>query len=94
MRRQRYLKPQEDEFYSYDFEGTRVDGRFEGNGWFLADPEERHVEGRCDKEGYLLDYNGYRVFSQQIKERLAKRRAFRQKRGNKTLPDELYCYTE
>ena len=88
------MKPQEDEFYAYDFEGTRVNGRFDGNGLFLVDPEERNVEGRCDSEGYLLDQYGNRVYSYQIKERLGKRRAYRQKRGNKPQPDELYSYTD
>ena len=58
MRRQRYIKPQEDEFYAYDANSYRVNGRYDGNGWFLVDAAERDIPGRCDSDGYLLNYIG------------------------------------
>lgn len=42
------MKPQEDEFFAYTKYGTRVTGRYEGNGWFIVDPSDRSEEGCCD----------------------------------------------
>ena len=88
------MKPQEDEFFAYTKYGTRVTGRYEGNGWFIVDPSDRSEEGCCDGEGYLLDLNGQRVYSDQMKQRLMKRRDERAKKGNKPQADEKYCYVD
>jgi len=67
------MKPEEDEFYAYDGQGERVTGRYDANGWFLADPAERRP-GRTDRDGYLLDYSGERVYSSLMQNRLTKRK--------------------
>ena len=60
------------------------------------DTDSRNKEGRNDEDGYLLDYQGSRHFSQQMKERLTKRKELRssKKDSGKPQADELYCYDE
>ena len=67
------MRPLEDEFYCYDGQGVRVNGRYDANGWFVVNPEERQT-GRSDVDGYILSYNGQRHFNSQMQERLTKRR--------------------
>ena len=55
---------------------------------------ERDVEGRCDNEGYLLDMYANKVFSDQMKQRLMKRKNQRAKTGNKPKPDEKYAIVD
>ena len=86
------MRPLEDEFYCYDGNGQRVNGRYDANGWFVVNPEERDNNGRNDVDGYILNYNGQRHYNQQMQERLTKRRQYRQKEGNLPKPDEFYCY--
>lgn len=73
LRHQQFMKPQEDEFFAYDGQGERVAGRYDANGWFLADPGERRP-GRTDRDGYLLDYAGERVHSALMANRLTQRK--------------------
>ena len=56
------MKPQDDEFFAYDRNGTRVNGRYDANGWFLVEVNEREA-GRNDNDGYLLDMYGNKVYS-------------------------------
>lgn len=48
------LRPKEDEFYAMDRDGIKVNGRYDGEGWFLVDMAQRG-NNRCDREGYLVD---------------------------------------
>jgi len=89
LRHQRFMKPQEDEFYAYDGNGERVNGRYDANGWLLVDPSERGP-GKTDKDGYLVDYTGERLFSNLMQERLTKRKDTRAKqKAGKVPQDEL-----
>ena len=76
LRHQQFMKPQEDEFFAYDGQGERVNGRYDANGWFLADPGERRP-GRTDRDGYLLDYSGERIYSALMANRLTQRKSKR-----------------
>lgn len=86
------MKQQEDELFACDAQGVRVNGRFDANGWFIVDASERSVKGRCDSEGYLLDFRGIRVFVQAMKERLTKRKQLIQGKSDKPKADEFFCY--
>ena len=56
------MRPLEDEFYCYDGNQQRVNGRYDANGWFVVNPEERQT-GRNDIDGYILSYNGQRHYN-------------------------------
>ena len=47
--------------------------------------------GVIDREGYLLDLYGQRVFSEYIKQRLRRRRVRKIRRGLKPKEDEFYA---
>ena len=63
MEKQKVMRPLEDEFYCYDGNQQRVNGRYDANGWFIVNPEERE-NGRNDVDGYILNYNGQRHYNQ------------------------------
>ena len=65
----------EDEFYRYDHNNLRVNGRYDTEGFFIVDIGDRDVPGRCDKAGYMLDEYGNRI-QDFDKARLMARRAY------------------
>lgn len=67
------MLPQPDEFHTNDAYNVRVSGQYDKDGYFLVDPAERSVKGRCDKAGYLIDRAGNRMIDFQIKDRIRKR---------------------
>ena len=69
-----------------------MNGRYDSDGFFIVDEKERDELGdRCDRQGYLLDLYGERVFSEEIKERLKRRRMKHVKGSLRPKEDEFYA---